>query len=204
MTRVHTPCGWVLNPLEIKEMVADIACKPSNSLHDILMTEITAYQTWSRWHNIKNDVHCGEIDDENDLHCPLTLEEIFDDFAGSEDYYNDNRIIYWGIQPSSVRFIQKNGIEMPQTIRCKYCEEPRQYCTCGDDRETDMRCEGWEHFYDPDFIAQKKQVLQAYGRGAKGWMPVSGVAYGIGARDCLGRRYNEQGEWVCDLVKLCR
>tara|TARA_Y100001951_G_C11062179_1_gene141460 strand:- start:5 stop:451 length:447 start_codon:yes stop_codon:yes gene_type:complete len=148
MSKINTSKIFSRLPTEIKEMVADFACKPSNSVHARLMTEIKAYRRWSRWHTIKNDVHVGETDDEEyDVYDLDVLEWLIGDYAGSEDPYNDNRIIYWGIQPASVRFIQKNGIEMPQTIRCKYCDSPRQYCTCSD-RETDMRCEGWEHFYN--------------------------------------------------------
>ena len=116
MSKINTSKIFSRLPLEIKEMVADFACKPSNSVHARLMTEIKAYRRWSRWLYLNQDIEEGEIDDgECDLWDPEVLEEIMDEGFETNPYFNAQ---IWGISPHSVVWIRNNGIEKPETIRC--------------------------------------------------------------------------------------
>ena len=105
-------------PLEIKERVADIACKPPKSHHEDLMREIREFRVLSRWYALQDEISQGdEIDDRTyDIDDIDTLEEIMIRHAPKWG-------VCWGIDPWNVTQIRKYGVVYPQTSRCPHCGE---------------------------------------------------------------------------------
>ena len=105
-------------PLEIKERVADYACKQPKSHHEDLMREIREFRVLSRWYALQDEISQGdEIDDRTyDIDDIDTLEELMIRHAPKWG-------VCWGIDPWNVTQIRKYGVVYPQTSRCPHCGE---------------------------------------------------------------------------------
>ena len=106
-------------PLEIKERVADYACKQPKSHHEDLMREIREFRVLSRWYSLQDEINTGDFDDRTyDIDDVDTLEELMTRVVAQY------KGVLWGIDPLNVKDIRKYGIDYPQTNRCPLCGEP--------------------------------------------------------------------------------